>query len=254
MKKMTLLCPHVSPPAGNIGIHKTSGQERKDPMNYRHEWKHEITLSDVITLRQRLRAVAQPDPHAVNGRYMIRSLYFDNLSDKALREKLDGIGNREKFRLRYYNKDTSLIHLEKKSKRNGLGTKENAIVTKDEAQAIVAGSYAWMAQSSQPLIQELYFKMTSQQLGPKTIVDYMREPYIFTPGNVRVTIDYDIRTGLRCTDFLRPDCITIPAGDAPVILEVKWDAYLPDIIQDVVQLDNRHACAFSKYAACRIYG
>lgn len=223
-------------------------------MTYRHEYKHEITLSDVITLRQRLRAVAQPDPNAVNGRYMIRSLYFDNLSDQALREKLDGVNSREKFRLRYYNKDTSLIHLEKKSKQGGLGTKESATVTAAEAQSMIDGNCEWMAQSSQPLVQELHRKMTIGQLRPKTIVDYIREPYIFTPGNVRVTIDYDIRTGLWCTDFLRPDCITIPAGNNPVILEVKWDAYLPDVIRSAVQLDNRHACAFSKYAACRTYG
>lgn len=223
-------------------------------MTYRHECKHEITLADVITLRQRLRAVAQPDPNAVNGRYLIRSLYFDTPTDQALREKLDGVNHREKFRLRYYNKDTSLIHLEKKSKQDGLGTKESATVTAAEAQSIIDGNYAWMAQSSQPLIQELHRKMTTGLLRPKTIVDYIREPYIFAPGNVRVTIDYDIRTGLWCTDFLRPDCITVPAGNNPVILEVKWDAYLPDAIRSAVQLDNRHACAFSKYAACRTYG
>lgn len=223
-------------------------------MTYRHECKHEITLADVITLRQRLRAVAQPDPNAVNGRYLIRSLYFDTPTDQALREKLDGVNHREKFRLRYYNKDTSLIHLEKKSKQGGLGTKESASVTAAEAQSIIDGNYAWMAQSSQPLIQELHRKMTTGLLRPKTIVDYIREPYIFAPGNVRVTIDYDIRTGLWCTDFLRPDCITVPAGNNPIILEVKWDAYLPDAIRSAVQLDNRHACAFSKYAACRTYG
>lgn len=88
-------------------------------MTFRHEWKHEINLSDMIALRSRLRAVAQTDPHAVDGSYEVRSLYFDNLSDKALREKIDGVNNREKFRLRYYDKDTSLIHLEKKSRQNG---------------------------------------------------------------------------------------------------------------------------------------
>ena len=223
-------------------------------MTYRHEWKHEINLSDMIVLRQRLQAVAQPDRHTVNGVYEIRSLYFDNLSDKALREKIDGVSRREKFRIRYYNKDTSLIHLEKKSKIGGLGTKESAALTSEEAQAIVDGDYEWMAHASDPLIRELHYKMTTQQLRPKTIVDYSREPYIFPAGNVRITMDYDIRTGLLCTDFLSPECVMIPAGDAPIILEVKWDAYLPDIIRDVIQLDSRHPCAFSKYAACRIYG
>lgn len=223
-------------------------------MTYRHEWKHEINLADMITLRQRLQAVAQADVHAVNGAYEIRSLYFDNISDKALREKLDGISRREKFRIRYYNGDTSLIHLEKKSKIGDLGTKDTAVLTKAEAQAIVDGDYTWMAHVQEPLIKELHYKMTTQQLRPKTIVDYTREPYIFSAGNVRVTLDYDIRTGLLCTDFLNPECVTIPAGDAPIILEVKWDAYLPDIIRDIIQLGSRHPCAFSKYAACRIYG
>lgn len=223
-------------------------------MTYRHEWKHEINLSDMITLRHRLRAVAQSDEHTLNGAYEIRSLYFDNLSDKALREKLDGVSRREKFRIRYYNRDTSLIHLEKKSKIGGLGTKESAMLTREQAQSIVDGDYGWMAHTPDPLIKELYHKMKTQHLRPKTIVDYTREPYIFTAGNVRVTIDYNIRTGLLCTDFLNPDCVTIPAGEAPIILEVKWDAYLPDIIRDAVQLGGRHTCAFSKYAACRIYG
>ena len=223
-------------------------------MTYRHEWKHEINRSDMITLRHRLQAVALPDEHAANGTYRIRSLYFDNFSDKALREKIDGVNNREKFRIRYYDQDTSLIHLEKKSKRNGLGTKETAVVTKDEVQMLLDGDYIWMRDSSDALVRELYYKMTTQLLRPKTIVDYVREPYIYAAGKVRVTIDYDIRTGLLCTDFLNTECITIPAGNAPIILEVKWDSYLPDIIRDAVQLNSWRPCAFSKYAACRIYG
>lgn len=223
-------------------------------MELRHEWKQEINVSDVITLRQRLWAVAKPDLHAVDGKYKIRSLYFDNDADKALREKLNGLNVREKFRLRYYNGDVSEIHLEKKSKRGGLGNKQMAALSKEEAQAIVDGSYSWMALDPRPLVRELYDKMQSQGLRPKTLVDYVREPFVFAPGNVRVTLDYDIRTGLGCTDFLNPDCIMIPAGGQFGVLEVKWDAYLPDIIRDAVQLAGRRTAAFSKYGVCRMYG
>ena len=223
-------------------------------MDYRHEWKHEINVSDMISIRQRLRAVAKPDSHTVDGKYLIRSLYFDDITDKALREKLDGTNRREKFRIRYYNSDTSLIHLEKKSKWNGLGTKAIAALTQAEAQAIVDGDWDWMLSSDRPLVQELYSKMKSKGLRPKTIVDYIREPFVYAPGNVRVTLDYNIRTGLSCTNFLNVNCITIPAGDAPIILEVKWDGFLPDIIRDAVQLTGRRVSAFSKYAQCRIYG
>ena len=223
-------------------------------LRYRHEWKHEISYADLLAIRQRLRAVAESDPHAEGGRYLIRSLYFDNLDDKALREKIDGVNLREKFRIRYYNGDTSVIHLEKKSRRAGLGTKFSAALSREEAQSIVDDRLDWMMDSGRPLVQELYCKMRYQGLCPKVIVDYTREPFIYRPGNVRVTFDYDIRTGLSCTDFLNPDCVTIPAGDAPILLEVKWDAFLPSIIRDAVQTPGRHAEAFSKYAQCRIYG
>ena len=223
-------------------------------MDYRHEWKHELNYLDLLSIRARARAVMEPDPHAIDGRYFIRSLYFDNMNDKALRAKIDGVNMREKFRIRYYNGDTSLIHLEKKSKRGGLGTKFSAPLTAEEAQAIAEGDIDWMLASEFPLIQELYCKMRYQGMRPKTIVDYTREPFIYAPGNVRVTFDYDIRTGLRCTDFLDPACPTIPAGDAPILMEVKWDAFLPTIIRDIVQMPGRHATAFSKYAQCRIYG
>ena len=223
-------------------------------MDFRHEWKHEITYSDRLALRQRLRAVARPDSHGRDGVYFIRSLYFDNLQDKALREKLDGVNCREKFRIRYYDFDTSLIHLEKKSKRSGLGSKESATITAAQAQAIVDGDLGWMISSEDPLVRELYSKMVTQGLRPRTIVDYTREAYIYGPGNVRITLDYDIRTGLSSTDFLNPACVTIPAGDSGAILEVKWDEFLPSVIRDAVQLVGRHTAAFSKYAACRIYG
>ena len=223
-------------------------------MGFRHEWKHEITVSDMIALRHRLRAVAKPDPNAEDGKYHIRSLYFDNLSDKVLREKLDGVNKREKFRIRYYNGDTSLIHLEKKIKLNGLCGKQTALLSVAEAQSIVDGRLDWMQNSDNSLIRELYDKMRCQGLRPKTIVDYTREPFVYAPGNVRVTIDYGIHTGAGCTDFLNPHCVTISTRDAPIILEVKWDAFLPSIIRDAVQLEGRHTAAFSKYAACRIYG
>ena len=222
-------------------------------MKYRHEWKHRIDYGDMLAVRQRLLAIAERDVYAVNGRYEVRSLYFDTLTDKALREKIDGVNVREKFRIRYYNGDLSFVRLEKKSKINGLCLKESAALAVGQVQAILDGDPT-EAQDEGPLVTEFCSKMRSQGLRPKTIVDYTREPFVFAPGNVRVTLDYNIRTGMRGTDFLNPDSVTVPAGDAPIILEVKWDEYLPDIIRGAVCLENRRAGAFSKYAACRLYG
>ena len=194
------------------------------------------------------------DSHAINGIYQIRSLYFDTPNDKALYEKIDGVNEREKFRIRYYNGDTSFIVLEKKSKINGLCAKQSVRITKEEAQRIADGDVGWMLERKDPLMTEFYSKTKSQLLRPKTIVDYTRDPFYFGPGNVRVTIDYNIRTGDFRTDFLNPETLTMPAGESPIILEVKWDEFLPDIIRDAVSIPNRRVTAFSKYEQCRIYG
>lgn len=250
-------------------------------MQYRNELKHLITPGDRAAICATMKAVARLDPHAgAKGYYTIRSLYFDNISDKALREKIDGVNEREKFRIRYYNGDTSLIHLEKKVKRDNVGYKVSCDLTADEARRIVNGDTLWMATDKRALVIELYAKMKSQGLRPKAIVDYERIPFVYGPGNVRVTVDYNIRfalvypqlraadgTGhstqepqgadlnsLRCTDFLNPDCVTIPAGGNDIILEVKWDDYLPTVIRHAVQLKGRRQQAFSKYAQARIYG
>lgn len=223
-------------------------------MQFRHEWKHEILYVDMLSLRSRLSAILQQDSHAVNGRYKIRSLYFDNFRDKALLEKNNGVNTREKFRVRYYNDDLSFILLEKKSKAGGLCSKEQAVITLEEARLIANKDMESLSKSEKPLVKELCYKMRTEGLEPKTIVDYIREPFVYAPGNVRVTLDYDIRTGLTGTDFLSPDCVMVPAGNAPIILEVKWDEFLPAVIRDLVQVPGTHTSAFSKYAACRIYG
>lgn len=222
-------------------------------MQFRHEVKHEIGNSDMLILRQRLRAVMHPDPHAINGQYMIRSLYFDTPDDKALREKLDGVSIREKYRIRFYNHDPAVIHLERKFKHGGLGCKSSAALTEAQAKAIACGDTAWMANSTNEVILGFYSRIRNEGLAPKVIVDYTREPFVFAPGNVRVTLDFNIRTALRSTDLFNPSCTTIPVPDSPCILEVKWDNFLPDVIRNAVQLEDRHSTAYSKYAACRMY-
>lgn len=221
----------------------------------RHELKHFINLTDYFALRARLRAIANYDGHAgVDGKYKVRSLYFDNLEDQVLMEKLDGVNNREKLRIRYYNNDTSYIKLEKKSKSNGLCNKQLIVLSKEQCELIIHGDIHWLRESGEPLLLDLFIKMNYLQLRPKTVVDYQREAFVYRPGNVRITIDSDLKTGLFSKDIFNmslPTISTVKPGTA--ILEVKYDEFLPDIISDIIQIPNRRQSAFSKYAASRIY-
>ena len=221
-------------------------------MNGRHELKYYINAVDCAQLRARLRAVAKPDEHAAyDGKYRVRSLYFDNYSDKVVTDKLSGSSRREKFRLRYYNGDTSLIRLERKSKANRLTYKESSVITDGQCAELLAGRYECLKMPDEPLMMELYSKMRFQNLRPRSIVDYEREAYVYRAGNVRVTFDSRVRTSNSVAGFLSGDLVTIPSASA-VILEIKYDGFLPDVIRDVLKTGYRNQTEFSKYVAARL--
>ena len=226
------------------------------PRKFRHELKYYLNLADYLIIKNRLSTIAGPDEHADgNGSYMIRSLYFETPDDKALLEKLYGVNEREKFRIRYYNNDTSFIRLEKKTKINNLTNKISAPITQEECEKLIAGDTEWMKNSKNGLILELYAKMKYELLRPKTIVDYIREPFVYRPGNVRVTFDTKISTGVNSTDMFNAKTPMIKTyGEPVIIMEVKYDNYLPTIIRSMVQVQNRRVTAFSKYAAARVFG
>ena len=71
-----------------------------------------------------------------------------------------------------------------------------------------------------------------------------------------MTFDSKIRTSLFHQKFLDSKVTDISATDAPqdMIMEVKYDAYLPEIIQDLIQVPSLRQQAFSKYSMCRRFG
>lgn len=196
------------------------------------------------------------DKHAgENGQYLIRSIYFDDLEDTALFEKISGVDHRKKYRIRFYNGDTSFILLEKKIKDKGLTAKLKTRITKEECLRIIKGDIDWLNSSNRKLLNELYIRMKSGLYRPKTIVDYVREAYVYFPGNVRVTFDKSIRSGLFSTDIFNKNLSTVETLKPNLlILEVKYDEFIPDIITDIIQTGERRVRSVSKYALCRTFG
>lgn len=225
--------------------------------HYRHELKYPVSRGDHIAIRSRLQKIMSRDPHiSENGRYLIRSIYFDNSDDKVLKEKIYGIGKREKFRIRYYNDDLSCISLEKKMKIDDLCLKYSSQITEEELRKILDGDISFLKDSKDDLLMEFYSKMKFQRLRPRVLVSYIREPYIYRAGNVRITFDSDIRTSLYDSSFLSKDLNDISASDEPgdILMEVKYDAFLPEVIQDIIQTPSIRQQAFSKYGASRRFG
>ena len=221
-------------------------------MKGRHEHKFYINQADCIQLRSKLKVIANLDENVgEGGTYRIRSLYFDNYADKKVTEKLQGLSRREKFRIRYYNTDTDFINLEKKYKINHLTYKEKASLTRYQCQQILGGDYACLKENNLPLLIELYSKMHFHVLRPHTIVDYTREVYIYKAGNVRITFDSDIRMSRSVNRFLDPQLATIPTANA-IILEIKYDGFLPDVLRKIVNMNQRSQTEFSKYVVSKL--
>ncbi len=229
-------------------------EQEQNLVQMRHELKHIINNTDYLLLKSRLSKLFKFDKHAgAHGEYRVRSLYFDTPEDTALKDKINGVDFREKFRMRIYNGDDAYIRLEKKIRRNGLCAKQNAVLSRREAENLLAGKLDWLRERKDPLLYEFYAKMLGGRLMPKTIVEYIREPFVFPAGNVRITLDRDIRSGLYSVGFFDHGLPLADTCEAFAVLEVKYDSFIPDIVAMAVQIPDVRHTSFSKYAVCRKY-
>ena len=192
---------------------------------FRNEWKYLISVGEKELLRLRMSPFLHLDPHADEGGYMIRSLYFADYWNSAYEEKEAGILMRKKYRIRIYNYSDRSIKLERKKKHGSYIFKESAPLTREEVEKILAGDYEFLLKSQYPLCREFYVECVSNMMRPRTIVDYDREPWIMDEGTVRVTFDRDVR-------------------------EVKFTEMLPQIVRDILPPHAAEFTAVSKYVLC----
>lgn len=218
----------------------------------RHELKYLISRSAAELLRRRLPCVMRPDSHAgPTGQYTIRSLYFDDFFAGAYAEKIDGVSDRLKYRIRLYNYDTSFIKLECKEKHGNLTRKRAATIDLPQAMALQTIT---PIEDAQGLVLELEQKLRWQGLRPKVLVDYDRTPFVCPDGNTRITLDENLRTRPFCADLLASPNAMIPVLEPDqAILEVKFDDFLPGYLRDAMADIPKTALAISKFALCMQY-
>ena len=218
----------------------------------RHEYKYLISRADAELLKLRLPHIMQRDPHAgETGRYTIRSLYFDDASAAAYYEKLDGIDNRTKYRIRFYNYDSSVIKLEKKEKLGNLTRKTAQTITKNDARALEYALSQGCPDNPDGLTEELRLACNGRNLRPRVLVDYDRTPFLCHAGNTRITIDENLRTRPYIAHlFASPRAMTPVLEPDQVILEVKFDDFLPGYLADALADIPKVNMAISKFAMC----
>ena len=223
-----------------------------DHNSYRNEYKYLITPEARILLSRNLGRVMKRDCNALGPGYFIKSLYFDTLDDEALNDNLLGAPYREKFRIRCYNHDYDFIRMEKKVKFQNKGYKRAAPLTKGEVSQLLDGDYTFLKGRDDELLIEFYAKLRAAVLRPKLIAGYYREPFLYRPGNVRVTLDYDLVHSSAVRAFFADETAYHREDQGKCILEVKFDEYLPDIIRDILRGSGAMRTANSKYTTGRL--
>lgn len=228
---------------------KTPGEK-----GYRHELKYYITLGEYELLQRKLSLTMERDAFAKKngGEYFIRSLYFDDRDDSAFREKLSGIDERDKFRIRIYDMRDDVIKLECKHKSNGYIKKQSIGLSRKEYEKLISGDRLFLLNRPEPFARRMYLEFAQRALKPAVIVDYTREAFVFPMEDVRVTFDKNVRTGLRSVDMFNAGILTYPViDDYGMVLEIKFNRFLPTYIRSLLQLEASQRSAISKYVLCR---
>lgn len=228
---------------------------------FRHEFKYDISEEQRILIENRLCGILQADRHAHNRQmpyeqpgYLVRSVYFDTYDNRAFYEKENGVSERVKYRIRLYNGSTERIVLEAKRKKTNMTHKDAVSLSVQQAKAYMRGDFSYPDENN-TLLREFYLWASMYVAKPRVIVEYNREPFVYPEGNVRITFDRAIGALSEVDAFFDPSIHTRPIMEkGHLIMEVKFDEFLPDFIYNTIQLQHLRQTTFSKYYLCRRYG
>ncbi len=220
---------------------------------YRQEIKLLLTWADYLVTRGRLRALLMSDEHAGPiGDYWIRSLYLDDVKASAYWEKITGASDRKKYRIRIYDGSDAVIKLECKEKHGSCIRKRSTSISRDTYESLIQGDYSVLAQYEDPLCHEVLSMANRNGLSPSVVVDYDREAYVYPVSNVRLTFDKNLHAAVESSDIFDLDMMSLPVfPDQSVILEVKYDEFLPRYLADIVSNTRGTKIALSKFCLCR---
>lgn len=208
-----------------------------------------------------------PDSFAAmqpNWEYTVRSIYYETQRFDFYWEKMEGLKERKKFRIRGYNKgkDEDTVFLEIKNKNDGKILKTRAPMTFATAKSLVADGNLdkWLPKettkgSCRKDAMAFLFHLHQHQLEPLVGVVYERLAYEAELDDVenklRVTLDQNLRSvPYPRLDQLHDEFDVVPALPGHFILEVKYNKILPRWMARILHKLKIRRQAASKYCHC----
>ena len=212
-------------------------------MEYRKEVKYLVSDNDFNLINENLKMLLKKDKYCINNFYTITSIYFDNYKNASYNQVKCGVSKRWKYRIRFYNLDDSFIKLEKKYKEN-LTKKSDITISKEMLNNILNNNLR-INRNNSPLLNEFILKIKTEALKPVMCIEYDRIPYVYKLGNVRVTLDYNIRYNKKFDNLF--DSTKKMYYLNSKVLEVKYNEFIPDFISKKIGLNYLNQTSFSKF-------
>ena len=220
----------------------------------RQEFKFFIKSEDVFFIKKELRYLLIIDKNCKNyNPYTITSIYFDNAKDEDLFEKLNGVRYREKYRLRFYDKDEELIKFEIKRKHENTIEKNVIKINQKGFINMLDGDFSCLKQYKE--FEYLFYKMKYKLYKPKTVVRYDRLAFQLPFNNIRVTLDLNLRSSTFFNSYREKD-ITAGKKIMPIgyeILEIKFSNSFPDYLYKILSKYSLKRSSISKYSSARLF-
>ncbi|MBQ4283911.1 MAG: polyphosphate polymerase domain-containing protein [Lachnospira sp.] len=220
---------------------------------FRKELKYVIPVEKYMRMQSLLQAVMEPDKYSVDGSYMVRSQYYDSITDADLHDNLDGVLEKRKIRVRIYSSEATKAKLEYKCKNGTDGIKYSIELTREEAELMESHSYGFLLQRDEELAKKLYVKMTEQVYVPRTIVEYERTAYTYPISDIRVTFDRNIRGSINPYGLFEKEPLYIPLLEQDKgVLEVKYNDFFPSVLKPLLAGLDSVEQSYSKYSSARL--
>ncbi len=240
-----------------VNIYKLGGTMSKNNTKSlevsRYELKYPISFIDYARLSHLMRNMLLEDKNNKEHGYPVRSVYFDSIENTDFYEKMDGLENRKKIRLRTYEYDSNIVKLELKRKFGNAQRKQSLIVTVEDAKELLRCNYEVLKNYESDVADTLYNLMTINLVKPVVMIEYNRKAFIHPMNNIRITLDSDIRSSETDFRMFEKNVALIPINyDYFALLEVKYNGFIFKWISDILRGFELNQESYSKYSSSRI--
>ena len=211
----------------------------------RQEYKYKITYADYFKIVEPIKRFLIHDKHGEDDSYQVNSIYWDDLYHSGAMDKAFGNEVHKKYRIRYYN-DMNRKKLELKRKTGNDSVKTSTTINDEVFNAILNEDVDTLEKYfDNQLIRRYTLDFYRNHLTPKCNIIYRREAYRDKNDNVRITFDHS----LEVAEFdagISTESIKL-MHDSHLILEVKYEHFIPKEVKTIINSISANQMAYSKY-------